>query len=317
MPELSIIMAAYNAEKTCKKAILSVLNCQNDIELIIVDDGSSDNTFDICSRIEKNDNRVKIYRKINGGVSSARNYGLSVAQGKYVGFLDSDDCLGKDYFNKVFEGIRMGVDLILFGYSSMADGNRIGGWLPTSYSNTDLLFSDLLNRVGGLNPPWNKVFKKSLINTGFNENKRMGEDLEFCCAFLKAVKTFHTIEEEIYLYNIDSNGSLTKNIDIVLQSIVEDIKVLSEFSGLIQSNVSVVDKFYQRTEGILGSIKNKKEYISAFIFLQNSNEYIEYLFDNKPLRNKNKLLRLLIKKKCKNLLFFYLLIKRFFRGITK
>lgn len=315
MPELSLIMPAYNAGKTCEKAILSVLNCKKDIELIIVDDGSLDNTFDICSRFQKNDNRIKLYRKSNGGVSSARNYGLSVALGKYVGFLDSDDCLGKDYFNKVFEGIQMGVDLILFGYSSMSEENRTGGWVPISFENKDLLFKDLLCRAGGLNPPWNKIIKKSLVKTGFNENKRMGEDLEFCCAFLKNIKTTYVIEEELYLYNIDSTGSLTKNINIVLQSILEDIRVVSDFSNFIQCNVNNVERFYQRTEGILGSIKEKKEFLYALRFLLDSTEYMEYLLKNKPSKIKNKVIRFLLRMKLKNLLFFYLLIKRYLRGI--
>ena len=88
----SIIMPVYNVEKYVEKSIRSILNqTYKNFELIVVNDGTKDNSMEIIRKIQKEDSRVKVYSKKNGGVSSARNYGLKRATGVYVCFVDSDD----------------------------------------------------------------------------------------------------------------------------------------------------------------------------------------------------------------------------------
>ena len=92
--KISVIIPAYNAEHTIDRAVGSLLVQDIDeIEIIIVDDGSTDETFAVCEELAESDMRVRIVRKKNGGVSSARNAGLEVAHGEYVMFLDADDVL--------------------------------------------------------------------------------------------------------------------------------------------------------------------------------------------------------------------------------
>lgn len=91
---VSVIIPVYNVEKFVKKSILSVINqTYQNVEIVVVNDGSTDNSGKICHELEKKDNRVKVYDKENGGLSSARNYGLAHANGEYIMFLDSDDML--------------------------------------------------------------------------------------------------------------------------------------------------------------------------------------------------------------------------------
>ena len=93
---LSIIVPAYNCEKSIEKCIDSILKqTYNDIEIIIVNDGSTDRTDDICREMAKQENRIKYIFKENGGVSSARNIGLDFANGEFIQFVDSDDYLEK------------------------------------------------------------------------------------------------------------------------------------------------------------------------------------------------------------------------------
>ena len=99
MCEISIIITVYNSEKYLNKTIDSVLN-QNfkDFELILVNDGSTDSSGEICDNYAKKDKRVKVVHQKNGGVSCARNKGVAISHGKYIGFVDSDDYISEDMY---------------------------------------------------------------------------------------------------------------------------------------------------------------------------------------------------------------------------
>lgn len=119
-----------------------------------------------------------------------------------------------------------------------------------------------------MNSPWNKLFRRNLLHQTFNVKKCMGEDLEFCCEYLKQIETCKAIPEELYLYNTDAEGSLTKKLNIVLDSVVEDMKVLNNFAKSVEIDEEiVVEKFYERVEGILGSITGYRDYQNAIKYL--------------------------------------------------
>lgn len=93
MPTISVIIPAYNVEKYLDKCMNSVLNQSfTDFEVLLIDDGAKDSTVQLCDKYAEKDTRVKTYHKKNGGLSDARNYGLERISGKYVTFIDSDDC---------------------------------------------------------------------------------------------------------------------------------------------------------------------------------------------------------------------------------
>lgn len=99
MPRVSIIVPVYKVEQYLKRCIVSILaQTYNDFELILVDDGSPDNSGNMCDDFSKKDTRIKVIHKENGGLSSARNAGLDIACGDYVGFIDSDDWITTDMF---------------------------------------------------------------------------------------------------------------------------------------------------------------------------------------------------------------------------
>ena len=117
--KISIIVPVYNTEKYIKKCIDSILNqTYNNIELIIINDGSTDNSENIIKKIIKNKSNVK-YKKIkNSGVAHARNVGLDLVTGKYVGFIDSDDYISKDMYKELYEtAIKEKSDIVTSGYN--------------------------------------------------------------------------------------------------------------------------------------------------------------------------------------------------------
>ena len=115
--KFSVIIPVYQAEKTISRCLNSLLDQQfDDFELVVVNDGSVDHSSIICKKYAERDNRVHYYEKENGGVSSARNMGLSLAQGEYILFVDSDDYVYEGYFQEIDFALRSySPDLLLFG----------------------------------------------------------------------------------------------------------------------------------------------------------------------------------------------------------
>ena len=120
-PLLSIIIALYNSEEYIEKCIKSIVEqTYNNLEIIIINDGSTDESLKICEQFQEKDKRIKIYNQKNTGVSSARNTGIAKATGDYITFVDSDDYLIKEAYEKALKQID-GNDCVFFSYSELLD----------------------------------------------------------------------------------------------------------------------------------------------------------------------------------------------------
>ena len=118
--KVSVIIPVYNAEQYLKRCLDSVLaQTYQDFEIICIDDGSTDNSGAICDEYAKKDSRIRILRKENGGVSSARNAGLNIAEGEYITFIDSDDYVDTDYMQTLYENLE-GADAVASGSREVA-----------------------------------------------------------------------------------------------------------------------------------------------------------------------------------------------------
>ncbi|REC32093.1 glycosyl transferase family 2 [Enterococcus pseudoavium] len=126
MCEISIIVPVYNVEKYLEKCINSILKQTfTDFELILVDDGSPDNSGAICDQYAEKDARVKVIHKENGGLSDARNAGIEVAKGKYLGFVDSDDYIADDMYGLLYNNIvKEGADMSICGIYDVYEGKK-------------------------------------------------------------------------------------------------------------------------------------------------------------------------------------------------
>lgn len=118
---VSIVIPIYNVEKYLEQCIISILEqSYNKIEVLLIDDGSTDKSKDICDMFERKDIRVHAYHKSNGGLSDARNYGMTKCNGKYVMFVDGDDWLDKETVSESLEfAERNELDIVFFTYKGI------------------------------------------------------------------------------------------------------------------------------------------------------------------------------------------------------
>lgn len=209
---VSIIIPAYQCEKYIYKCLTSVLSQSfKKIEVIVIDDGSRDNTWEICKFLSLKDNRIKVYRKKNGGVSSARNYGLNIAKGKWIVFIDADDFIDKNYVSNVIDFIdQQNVEFIHCGFTEFTEnGIIIKENKFNNFVGDDFEF--LINNFRGL--VCSKFYLNDIINgenpIRFDENMMLGEDMVFTIDYLARIHQFCFINESGYFYRKDNSNSLT------------------------------------------------------------------------------------------------------------
>ena len=218
MLRFSIIVPVYNIEKYLPSCIDSVLSQSfYDYELILIDDGSTDNSGFICDKYAEKDNRIKVIHKENGGVSSARNLGLDNAKGEWITFVDSDDWIGKNYFQILENDINEEIDWVLINLIKSYDKHQT---LITKFINNKLIKSDFLE-FHSIYPdyfgPTAKFYKNSFIKNiiSFDKNLSYGEDTLFNLDYLSNCNQIITLERANYFYrDLDNSLSTTKlNLD--------------------------------------------------------------------------------------------------------
>ncbi len=211
---LSIIIPVYNSvSKGLELCLESVLNqTYSNFELILVNDGSTDGSYYICRYFEGKDSRVKLIDKPNGGVSSARNAGLDIVEGRYVTFIDSDDVMSKDYISGLAE--NYGYDLTVCGVKQIFPDGKIKTYsLPDGvYSIDDPVAFHRLIQSRLVFGPCNKLFRTDVIadnNIRFPEGIDYGEDRLFCYQYLSKIKNFKGVSSVCYEYLIQPGDSLS------------------------------------------------------------------------------------------------------------
>lgn len=205
MAYISIIVPCYNVSSFIERLIESVLSqTYKDWELILVDDGSKDNTVEICNQFCNNDNRIRLLRQKNSGASSARNLGLKKATGEYVCFIDADDWVEPTYLANMISASISETDLVVGGMRERND-RYVKDWATHMKSFSRVSFKDALTckEFGQLLlGPVAKLFKREIISSfqlAFPENVRVGEDRIFVYNYLKHCK------QVIFNGNVDYN----------------------------------------------------------------------------------------------------------------
>lgn len=209
--KLSIIVPIYNKATYLEKSLNSILNqTYDDYEVILVDDGSTDSSPLICKDICKKDARFKYFCKSNGGVASARNYGLKYAKGEYIGFVDPDDYIKEDMFLKLLEKVETNnADIVACGVLVSENGQLKELKNPSKeYMTPQEAATHLLRWDGEVSTYlWNKIFRKEIVDgIVFNETLKVGEDTPFIFQCLVNAKLYVHVNDYLYIYvnNIDS-----------------------------------------------------------------------------------------------------------------
>ena len=204
---ISVIVPVYKAEKYLHRCVDSILaQSYTDIELLLIDDGSPDNSGAICEEYASKDSRVRVFHKENGGVSSARNLGLDEAKGDWVTFCDADDYVTADWLFAYKDAIAENVDLSIQGYYIIDDDRTIKKELPPCQGCTiddkrNLITSLMCQGVYGY--LWVKLFHRQLIEQHtirFDTNSTFREDEQFFSKYLEYVTNFRCIDKENYYY---------------------------------------------------------------------------------------------------------------------
>lgn len=208
-PKISVIIPIYNTAKYLRKCIESVINQTYDnLEIILVDDGSTDGSSTIVDEYGAKDSRIIAIHKENGGVSAARNDGLKKATGEYIGFVDGDDWIEPDMYQRMQETLGIqAADMIICGYFKDTDEKsvRVTNEEPVmnAFDAEQLLryvfYRDSYRAVAAY--PWNKLFRKDLIQQSFFDSAyRIGEDVLWFTEVMLEAKQALYIERPLYHY---------------------------------------------------------------------------------------------------------------------
>ena len=239
MPRLSIIVPIYNAERYLNRCIESILSQRfADFELLLINDGSTDTSLDICKSYAKNDNRIKVITKDNSGVSATRNIGIDISTGDWITFIDSDDWISENYLGVMNSSIRS--DLVV-GTVFFKSNGTVGYLFKENFicegdQYTSILSKECTNPL--FNSPWAKFLRKSIIenhNLRFDERLCFGEDAVFVKEYLLHINTLQT--DNTIIYNYDDIG--------------DDI-----YKKYSNSFAPIYD-YYRRMLGVYAALENK------------------------------------------------------------
>lgn len=240
-PKVSVIIPAYNVGEYIEKCVKSVKNqTYRNLEIIVVNDGSKDNTQSIISQLAEEDKRIKVIDKKNEGVSAARNDAMRSSTGEYIVFVDGDDYLADDFVEYMLSASLMnGSDFVFslncFLYEGETQVSTIEEKRLTPEEATGLLLSPKVS-VGC----WNKLFKKSVLDEyhlQFLEDLFYGEGLYFITAFAQRANKTVSTNKKVYYYrrNNDTSATTKFNINAIrngllsLERIERDMIVKSDY----------------------------------------------------------------------------------------
>ncbi len=246
---ISIIVPIYNVEKYLIRCIESIINqTYKTIEIILVDDGSTDNSSKICDEYKNKDKRIKVIHKKNGGLSSARNVGLDIAKGKYIGFVDSDDYISPNMYEMMYNNlIKTSGDIIIcnFSYFKKEPPSFTTEFNLKEYTNIEAILELIKLKKRKIEDyAWNKLYKKELFKNIRYPERFLYEDIGTTYKLFNKSKKIVTIDCRLYAY-YDNGNSITYNnntqkifdrIEMIENRYNDLIKNYKEYKDLIETN---------------------------------------------------------------------------------
>lgn len=221
---ISIIIPVYNTEEYLRQCLTSVIKQEyGNIEVVVIDDGSTDGSGAICDEFSDMDDRVKVIHTVNNGVSSARNLGLKSTTGEYVVFIDSDDWVDPGYIMGLYIAVeKSAADFVISGRSIYQNGHigkimRIEDFLPDISESKDIRSALIMHFMGRYNLGSNaaKIYKRNIILNRaitFNESLHINEDIVFNIEYLFNINKAFVLDSAGYYYR-KREGSATASYD--------------------------------------------------------------------------------------------------------
>lgn len=283
--KVSIIVPVYNVADYLNECLESLVNQKyNNIEILLIDDGSSDNSLVLCNKWAKRDSRIQVFHKKNGGLSDARNYGIDRAKGKYIAFVDSDDYVTEDYISSMYNNIiKYSVKISACGFAHLYNNGTIK---EINFSNIEMMYSEneaqkYLNIIGYFNvSACNKLFLASLFEEIRFPIGKKSEDWFIMYKIIEKAKSIYYSSEIKYIYR-QRSGSITKSSKANIEAIdaaqevydyFKDNKIVSPYA--LQSLIFAIIGVYNY-ELIRYKNLNLKNYRSKVLELKNKIIYCE------------------------------------------
>lgn len=236
-PKISVIVPVYNAEKYLRRCVDSILaQSFTDFELLLVDDGSKDGSGAICDEYADRDNRVRVFHKENGGVSSARNLGLDNARGEWVAFCDADDYIEFQFLDEFHNLMTMG-DLLCQGFHAIDWHHQAEEDIfeQDAVCKNKALVDYILHtyQTSQLGYVWSKAFKNVIIkryHIRFDEQISLREDLVFVLDYCQYIQSISNSSKCLYQYKFSEQGKVFGSQDdfYVFKRIYTDINNIAE-----------------------------------------------------------------------------------------
>lgn len=286
---LSVIIPVYNTGKYVKKCIDSVINqTYKDLEIIVIDDGSTDDSYNVLTEIRKKDNRIKIKKQTNQGVSKTRNRGIEIAQGDLIAFVDSDDCLDLDMYEILIKNLDttnadVSACALIYNYNyekmipQIGKGSKVD--ILTFEGRADILLSLTRkdNSIEGLTP--NKIYKRSIIGEHrFDDKIRMCEDSLFAWSVLRECAKVCYTPAQMYHYYIRNNSSTrTANVSIFFEAMEAYHRMLETDNIPEQTYIDLKTQYMNLNVAAFRCVVDKKDEIAYFKIKNNIDENHQYI----------------------------------------
>ena len=293
---ISLIIPVYKVEKYSEKCIQSVINqTYENLQIILVDDGSPDNCGKICDEYAKKDHRIEVIHKSNGGLSDARNKGLEIAKGEYIGFVDSDDYIEADMYEVLYNLLKQyNADVSICNFYTVSQGkisikNADNG--INEYNRIEILKEILLDK-NIQSYAWNKLYKKELFDEIKYPIRKKYEDIGTTFyLFEKCNKIVVTSEPEYYylkradsLVNNVTESTILDYTEIIIQRylyIKQNIKELRKYNNYYLAKTLItahndIENLENISEGM--QQRYKKLYELVLEIIKSNSKDIDELF---------------------------------------
>lgn len=275
-PLCSIIVPIYNVEELLPRCIDSLIGQQyQNIEIILVNDGSTDSSEAICREYLNRDSRIKLINKENGGLSSARNAGLKLSKGEYILFVDSDDYVTSDFCSVGVDGfLNHNADVVIFGFNNIfVDTNKIiekhcrkSRVISKEEALKGTLIDGYINSLA-----WNKAYKRELFDNIKYPEGMVFEDVGTTYKIFDKANTIYISSNITYNYEL-RNGSISNKWWCNDKKINDFFILRSEQFQFINNNYPSLIKLSYATTGFVA--------IMAQIYLKENNELIDNWLDS-------------------------------------
>jgi glycosyltransferase involved in cell wall biosynthesis len=298
-PIISVIMPAFNAERYMQKCIESLQSQTYErIEIVVVDDGSTDNTLDIATKMAQSDSRIKVYHKQNGGAASARNFGIDKATGSLIGFVDSDDYVSKDMYEELQKALAENPksDIVNCDSYDVLENGSVLPYKPDikqgTYTN-EAYFSLLLT-FSAPSSLWRCLLKRELLETSKFRDGAANEDFLFWCDIITKIRYIYHLGKPLYFYVL-RNGSISRSgfsktiVDSIPNSNIAFDLAKKQFSSLItQAQSFYMQQRYTYLARIPLSLMNKRneQYVLVLNEVKHHKKWIKNPYLSRKIQNR-------------------------------